>query len=330
MNIIPFDTPELPAILGRRKPLTSNKLVGNSSSDGFPVISIKGKVFHIQRGDERTLITKPGEEDPAASIEVVVIDVNPDKSKVFYANGYQEGEKAKPTCYSNSGIAPEADADEPQSKKCATCAHNQWGSRITDNGGKGKACSDSRRVAIATPDTPADPMLMRVPAASMKAMEEYGKLLAARGVEPFEVVTKIGFDYSVAHPALTFRPVGIIGDAEQLEQIKAAAATDIVAKIIGVKPVSETEQAVDEPDAPAAQAPAPAPVAVAPRPVAAKPAIAKAAAPKADVSTQIDKAMAAASTTKKVAVAVEAAPVQDTSGLEAQIGGLMDSMDFDD
>lgn len=327
MNIIPFDSPDLPAVLGRRTAITTNKLVGNAPSGGFPVISIKGKVFHIQRGDERTLITKPGEDDPAASIEVVVIDVNPAKSKVYYESGYQEGEKAKPTCYSNNGIAPETDSAEPQAKKCAVCAHNQWGSRVTDNGGKGKSCSDSRRLAIATPDTPSDPMLMRVPAGSMKAMEDYGKLLAARGVEPFEVITKIGFDYTVAHPALTFRPVGIINDAEQLVEIKRAATTDVVAQIIGVKAASTDSEAQAE--APAAEE-KPAQTAA---PIAAKPATAaapKPAAPKPAkaVESQVDKAMAAAAGTKKVAVTVEAT-TKDTSSLEAQIGSLVDGMDFD-
>eukprot|EP00729_Bicosta_minor_P019763 gene19763-31784_t len=58
------------------------------------------------------------------------------RSKVFYNSGFVEGSVAKPTCYSNDGIAPASDAEEPQSKKCNVCPHNQWGSRITENGGK--------------------------------------------------------------------------------------------------------------------------------------------------------------------------------------------------
>lgn len=321
MNIIPFDSGKasnaIATVFGSN---TSNDLVGSAGNTGFPVISIKGKVFHITRGGERTLITKPGEDDPASSIEVVIVKANPNKSKVFYANGFVEGENAKPTCYSNNGIEPESNATEPQAKKCATCVHNQWGSKMTNEGKKSKACSDSRRLAIATVDTPNDPMLLRVPAASMKALEEFGKILAARGVRPEAVVTKVGFDYSVAHPALTFKPIGLIGDVEQLQSIKAAADSELAAEIVGMKPVtpaSETDDADDTPAAPAAiQAPAPAPV---PKVAAPKPA-----------AKAVDAAVAAAATTKKVEVKVEAAPAAGTAALESEIGSMIDGMDFDD
>jgi hypothetical protein len=311
MNIVPFDTGKVPAALSAVFAASdSNDLVGNSSGMGFPVVSIKGKVFHITRGGEKQLITKPGEDDPAPSIEVVVIKANPNKSKVFYANGYQEGKDAKPDCYSNDGITPAADAQEAQSVKCATCAHNQWGSHITDSGKKSKACSDSRRLAIATVDTPADPMLIRVPAASMKALEEYGKILVARGVRPEMVVTRIGFDYSVAHPQLTFKPVGLIGDITQLTAIKHASESALAAQIAGVLPTAATDPgnedapASDTPDAPAAPAPAPAPAAAAP------------AKPAAPVKPAVPK---------KANVAVSAG-----TPLEAQISGMLEDMGFDD
>jgi hypothetical protein len=318
--IIPFDSGNLPAIVRRS---TSNKMASSASPTGFPVISIKGKVFHQVRGGERTLITKPGEDDPASSLEVVILDLNSHNSKVFYANGFVEGENGKPTCYSNNGKVPEADAAEPQAKSCAACAHNQWGSKISNDGKKGKSCADSRRMAIATPDTPADPMLMRVPAASLKAMGEYGKIIQARGLDPHQVITRIGFDYTVAHPALTFKPVGIIAEAAMVAEIDAARAAEVVGQITGEKVTPSSDVPPEE--APVAiEAPkpvAPAPVAAAPKPAAPKPAAPKPAA--------VDAAVAAAATTKKVAVQVETAPAQDTSSLESQIGGMLDGMDFD-
>jgi hypothetical protein len=320
MNIIPFDSGKVPAAVTSMFGDSAGELVGNNPGGGFPVISIKGKVFHIQRGDERTLITKPGEDDPAASIEVVVLRANPNRSKVFYAEGYQEGEKSKPTCYSNSGIAPEADAKEPQAKKCATCAHNQWGARITQDGRKAKACSDSRRIAISTVETPRDPMQVRVPAASMKSLEEYGKILAARGIPPQAVVTKIGFDYSVAHPALTFKPVGLIGDPVLLNEIKTISESDLVGQITGTKAAAFTAapSAEDVEEAPAPKA------TQAVKPAAAKPAVKPAAA---------EPAVAAPAAPKKVAAKVEVAPAQVASGTEkmgSEIEGMLDGLDFDD
>ena len=211
---------------------------------GFPVVSIKGKVFHIQRGDERTLVTKPDSDDePASSIEVVILASNPNKSKVYYESGYEQGSTAKPTCYSNDGVGPAADAEEPQAKKCATCPHNQWGSRITDNGGKGKACGDSMRLAIAPAGQINDPMLLRVPAATLTVLGQYGAQLAKRGVEPKHVITKISFDYSVAHPAMTFKAVRFV-EEEEMESVDATLRdeAEIIAQITGV---SETPASVE-------------------------------------------------------------------------------------
>lgn len=316
-QVIPFDSAKVPANISTMFSDTANDLVGNSAGQGFPVISIKGKVFHITRGGEKLLVTKPGEDDPAASLEVVVIRANPNKSKVYYESGYIEGSDSKPTCYSNNGVSPEADATEPQAKKCAVCPHNIWGSKITESGKQGKSCADSRRLAVATVDTPNDPMLIRVPAASMKSLEEYGKILAARGVPPQAVVTKIGFDYSVAHPALTFKPVGLIGDPVALAEIKTASDSALAAQIIGL-PLTGAQEA--------AEAPAETPKAIAaptPAPAPAKPAVVKAAPKPAKPAT-----VAAAPVEVKQAPVVVAA--SNTAGLEGEIASMIDDMNFDD
>ena len=215
-DMVAITASKLPAHL-QGKVKTQNAFASAVSVGGFPVISIKGKVFHIQRGDERTLVTKGADDEPASSLEAVIVAVNPNKSKVFYDSGYEEGSVAKPTCYSNDGIAPAADAEDPQAKKCAACPHNQWGSRITDSGGKGKACADSMRLAVASPAQLNDPMLLRVPEASLKTLGQYGAQLAKRGVEPQHVVTRIGFDYNVAHPALTFKAIRFVEEEEMHE-----------------------------------------------------------------------------------------------------------------
>lgn len=239
---------------------------------GFPVISIKGKVFHIQRGDERTLVTKPGEDEPSGSLEVVILSVNPNKSKVYYSKGYEEGSVAKPSCYSNNGESPAADAEEPQSKKCAVCPHNQWGSRITDNGGKGKACGDSMRLCVAPAGQVNDPMLLRVPAATLKTLGAYGTQLSKRGVEPKYVITKIGFDYNVAFPSLTFKAVRFIEENELVDvEATIKDEAEVINQITGVSEKASTnvEAIASAPVAPVAPVVAPvqeAPKAVAPTP----------------------------------------------------------------
>ena len=222
-DMIAIKASSLPAHL-RKKAKAVNVFAAAVSAGGYPVVSIKGKVFHVQRGDERTLVTKPGDDEEAAgSLEVVILATNPNKSKVYYDGGYTEGSTDKPVCYSNDGIAPAADAEDPQSKKCAICPHNEWGSRISENGNKVKACTDSMRLAIAPAGQINDPMLIRVPAASLKTLGSYGSQLAKRGVGPEDVITKIGFDYNVAHPALTFKAVRFVDEAEaaEIEQVLA-------------------------------------------------------------------------------------------------------------
>lgn len=289
--MVAFAASKLPAHL-QGKVKTDNVFANAVSAGGFPVISIKGKVFHIQRGDEKILVTKGDEGEPAASLEAIIVAVNPNKSKVYYDHGYEEGSVAKPTCYSNDGLAPAADAENPQAKSCAACPHNQWGSRITDNGGKGKACGDSMRLAIASPDQLNDPMLIRVPAASLKTLGQYGAQLAKRGVEPHHVLTKIGFDYNVAHPALTFKAMRFV-EAEELAQIEVVLSEEeeTISQITGTaNPVTpEVEhKAAEAAPAPKAATPKPAP---APEPeVEAAPEPAKPAA-KVDDYDSIDEAL---------------------------------------
>ena len=249
-DMVAIKASKLPAHLqGRVK--VENAFANAMSAGGFPVVSIKGKVFHIQRGDERTLVTRGEDDEPVSSLTAVVLATNPNKSKVYYDHGYEEGSVAKPTCYSNDGLAPAADAESPQAKKCQVCPHNQWGSRITDNGGKGKACGDSMRLAIAPPDQLNDPMLIRVPAASLKTLGAYGAQLAKRGVTHRDVITKIGFDFNVAHPALTFKAVDFV-DAAQFEEIECTLVdeADTIAQIIGTASPAETETEAKADDAP--------------------------------------------------------------------------------
>jgi hypothetical protein len=139
-------------------------------------------------------------------------------------------------------------------------------------------------------------MLLRVPAASLKTLREYNELLVKRGVPYQAVVTKIGFDYSVAHPALTFKPVGFIDDATAA-MVAETMEAEVVANITGLgQSNSFTAAALPaeefEAPAPAVEAPAPAP-----KPATAKP------------KSALDAVLAKATTTSKVAVE-EAEPVE--------------------
>jgi hypothetical protein len=304
MNIIPFDQAgKLPAFLKSFDIAALNADLTSHAGGGFPVISIKGKVFAVVRDGERVVLPNPKDpESPATSIDVVLLKANKGTSKVFYLKGYdpKDSEGAKPDCYSADGVAPAADAANPQAKKCATCAHNQWGSRVTEKGAsKGKACSDTVRMAVAAAGQLNDPMLLRVPPASIKALGEYGQMLAKRGVGYSMVVTKVAFDQEAESPKLTFKPVGFLDDAGFAE-VQEMVSSDLVQNILGSSAMATEFQA----PAVAAEAPEEAP--------AAKP------APKAKPAPVKEDAPA------PVAKAAPAAVVEDA--IDFDLGGIS----FDD
>jgi hypothetical protein len=231
-DLILFENSQLPAHLRAAfGDSDSNTDLSSGISTGYPIVSIKGKVFHVVQGDERTLLTND-DGDAKGSIEVVILKSNKHVSKVYYPSGYVEGSDAKPDCYSNNGETPGSDAVNPQSVKCATCPHNAWGSRITENGTKGKACSDSRRIAVASIYDLSDPMLLRIPAATLKELTIYADMLTKRKVPYRAIVTKIGFDHDVAHPKLTFKPTRFLTNAEAAVVVDVLSGT-VVDDIIG-------------------------------------------------------------------------------------------------
>jgi hypothetical protein len=304
MNIIPFDSgSKLPAYLKQVDVASLNSDLTSHAGGGFPAISIKGKVFAVVRDGEREVLRNPKDPDSAAtSLDVVLLKANKGTSKVFYLKGYnpEQSEGQKPDCYSGDGITPAADAQNKQAKKCATCPHNQWGSRITEKGAsKGKACNDTVRMAVAAAGLLNDPMLLRVPPASIRALGEYGQTLAKRGVAYNMVVTKVAFDMDAESPKLTFKPVGFLDDAAYAE-VQETVDSDIVASILGASfnaveaPAAEDTEVPEEAPAPVAKpkpVAKPAPVEAeeeAPAPVAKPKPAAKAAPKPAPVEDDLD------------------------------------------
>lgn len=320
MNIIPFDgSKNLPSYLKSFNVAEINSDLTAHAGGGFPVISIKGKVFAVVRDGERVVLPNPKDpESPATSIDVVLLKANKGTSKVFYLKGYdpKDSEGAKPDCYSSDGIAPAGDAQTPQAKKCATCPHNQWGSRVTEKGAsKGKACNDTVRMAVAAAGQINDPMLLRVPPASIKALGEYGQMLAKRGVAYSMVVTKIGFDQEAESPKLTFKPVGFLDDAA-FGEVQEMVQSDVVSNILGSSPMALPVETAADPEVEQA-------LAGTPPKAAAKPAVSKAKTVTDDEVAQAVEAAEKPAAKAKPAVKA-AAVVEDDVDLD------LDGINFDD
>ena len=191
---------------------SDNKDLTQGVAPSFPVISFRGKVWRVMAGGEEKIVQN-ADGDPVASMKFVIVKASPNVSKLFYEKKYAEGDDNPPDCYSTDGVKPDPDAPKKQSPSCASCPMNQFGSRITEDGKKAKACTDNRRVAVIQyprVDHNLGPALLRVPPTSLGNLMKLGSALEKAGVPYQAVAVKVGFDQSVSYPKLTFTPTDVL------------------------------------------------------------------------------------------------------------------------
>lgn len=122
-----------------------------------------------------TGITTP---DGKKGEELNVVILTHEIVNAYYSKPYDEKKVTPPDCFAHSefmeGLAPIESSPQPQAAACAVCPKNEFGSAPN---GKGKACRNSRLLAV----LPADPALIAdhpmwtisVPATSIKFYENY-------------------------------------------------------------------------------------------------------------------------------------------------------------
>jgi hypothetical protein len=251
----------------------ANALAGNNDDlsagvrGGYSVLSIRGSRWHIKTGDEQVTVTDQTTGDPVGSLRLVLVKASPNVSKNYYEGGYVEGSNDSPTCFSVDGVHPDPGAEKKQAASCAVCPKNVFGSRITDEGKKAKACSDARRIAV-IPEGDfknteyGGPMLLRVPASSLSNLAQYGKKMTGRGFPYNTVITRVSFDHNVSYPKLEFNAVRPLTDEEGDEILEllsdpefSSKVESVLAKDLEVVPV---EDAIPADDSDIFEEPAPA------------------------------------------------------------------------
>ncbi len=209
-------------------------------------LSIKGGVFRKMSG---------GKEIGAIEdrhMNVIIVKMAHSASRTFYNQGYKEGEKVSPACWSNDGQAPDAEVKTPQSKSCSTC---QFSAKNSGANGTGTACRLSWRLAVVLPNDPAgDVMQLVLPATSCFGKEDNGRWpfrpyiqkLADNNVSASRLVTKMAFDTKSPTPKLLFSPVSAVdaGDLEVLARQAKSPAAEAAIKLT-VYQVDSSEQEVD-------------------------------------------------------------------------------------
>ena len=175
--------------------------VDTSSTGGR--ISTAGKIFTI-----------PGGATSSGPLSLVILDWR--IAHAYYTGIYDPAKPKAPDCWAMSSTlncAPDpAKVRTPKHSDCQSCPFNEWGSR-----GKGKACKETRRLAVAPLDAkPGDtPFLLEVSPTGIKSFEGLITTLQSKGVTPMEAVTEVAFRSDATYPTLVFSPAALLTD-EQL------------------------------------------------------------------------------------------------------------------
>jgi hypothetical protein len=202
-------------------------------------------------------------------LDVVVVNAAPKIGRTFYMKAYDGDTPSGPDCWSADGEKPDASAATPQATNCASCPQNVKGS----GNGESRACRYSQRLAVVLAnDVDGDVMQLQLPATSIFGKEEgdnrplqaYARYLAAQGVSPETLVTRMKFDTKSESPKLFFKPMRWLSEDEyasaaeqgQSEDAKRAI-TMTVAQTDKVEPM-KLEGTKPTPKAAAKPAPAPA------------------------------------------------------------------------
>ena len=199
-------------------------VAGAGASSGNKRISIKGGVFRkIVNGKEIGNI-----ED--RHMNVIFVKMAHDPARTFYSQGYQDGVKVSPVCWSSNSKTPDPEVKKPQASSCDTCPHSVKGS---GQGGMGTACRLQWRTAVVLPDNPGGDVLQLVlPATSAFGKEQGGRwpfrpyvqMLANANLSARRVITKMQFDTKSPVPKVLFSPVAAV-DPEIVPALNSQAAS---------------------------------------------------------------------------------------------------------
>ena len=178
---------------------------------GFAVVTYKGKEWNVKYQGVKTLITRndvhgDGSTDPAASLEVVIVKSIAGHHQDLVREGVGGRARTAPRTASRRTASRPTPTRRRSRTPSARPASGTPSGPARQEGFRGKACQDSRRVAI-VPAKDIDneafggPMLLRVPPASLKELVKHATALDQQGLQYFGVVSKISFT-SDSYPTL--------------------------------------------------------------------------------------------------------------------------------
>ena len=129
---------------------------------------------------------------------VIVLWTQP---RARWESSLENGGRKPPVCTSEDGIVGVGNPGG----SCASCRYNQFGTAAK---GGGKACKERRMLFMLNPDSLL-PMVVQIPATSIKPIRQYLMRLASAGLPYYAVVTKLalvstrnagGIDFGIVTP----------------------------------------------------------------------------------------------------------------------------------
>jgi hypothetical protein len=169
--------------------LANASMVAERGSTGTTFLSTSGGILKYR-------------DNPIAGNALEVVVLASPVERLYYTTRYDPTNKAGPVCFAlgnaMSTLKPNGSAPEKQSDSCMGCPKDQWGSAL--NGGKGKACSEKRRLLVMTADSigsveainMAEVAALRTPVTSVRGFAVYLQKIATATKRPLSaVVTKI-------------------------------------------------------------------------------------------------------------------------------------------
>jgi hypothetical protein len=287
----------------------------------FATLTFKGKTWGIRhRGvSHQLLVRDPNTGQVLGSVptvDIVILKSATAISKSFYIEKYKEGDFNQPDCWSTNGVAPDMAAPKRQSETCRGCRWDAFGSRTMDDGRKGKACSDNKRLAVVPAadlrnEVYGGPMLLKLPPSGFAGLSQLEAELQQAGYHYYAIIMRLSFDHTVAFPKIIFTPIGVLNDY-QMQEVINLQQLDVVDRILS----EELYEVSADPNQPTAEQTAPTGIqqghaaqTVQPQPVAAQPQPVQAFAPVAPVQQPVPQTPAV--TTGFVAQPMTAAqPIQ--------------------
>lgn len=228
----------LPAYLQQVQAQPTNLGAGISASAPRLGITITREFTLTKNGQTQIL--------PNRSVRAVILAAAPTLNKAWFSKPFAPGQDVVPDCYSDDGQVPAQGATNKQHSNCSMCPKNAFGSNPVT--GRGKACSDRKRVVLALEDDPNTAVVANWPTMSLAGLKNLDMQLQAGRIPLQAVMLEFSFDTTVQYSKILINPVGFVPE-------EVFRALEHLANLPATVELLRSEVYEDEPPTPAPMQP---------------------------------------------------------------------------